>query len=122
MKKNFKNFILLTLFISIGGASLTVLLEYLFGTSATFAFCVIFIIVVSLFILVKQLIETRSIAKYLKNHYILTAKIHPCMGLAVGFDTQTYSNKIRRNYMLIILCFVIQLDVSKNKKVKDEKA
>lgn len=43
----------------------------------------------------------------------ISCRINPAMGIAIGVDRYTYTNKTRRTYNLMILCFVIEVEVTR---------
>ena len=43
----------------------------------------------------------------------ISCKISPAMGIAIGVDRYRYANKTRRTYNLMILCFVIEVEVTR---------
>ena len=48
-----------------------------------------------------------------KKDYTTSVKREKCIGIALGLDQYTYSNKRKRTYTLVILCWVCELEVTK---------
>ena len=54
-----------------------------------------------------------------KNVY-LELNIHPILGLLIGVDRYHYSNKTKTKYILFILCFSMEIEITREKKKRNE--
>jgi hypothetical protein len=48
----------------------------------------------------------------LSKNVDLGLSIHPILGLLIGIDRSHYSSKTRTKYVLFILCFSIELEIT----------
>mgnify|MGYP003641602748 CR=1 FL=1 len=51
----------------------------------------------------------------LSKNVDLELNIHPMLGLLIGIDRFRYSSKTRTKYILFILCFSVELEITRFK-------
>jgi hypothetical protein len=50
----------------------------------------------------------------------LELDIHPMLGLLIGMDRYHYSSKTKTKYILFILCFSMEIEITRKKKKRNE--
>ncbi len=46
-----------------------------------------------------------------------SAKVAPAFGILVGVDTYEYPQKVKKSYVIVLLCFIMEIEVTKYKEV-----